>query len=421
MSTQLEKARNNAITKEMESVARDENVSANELMKNIAKGYVVIPLSTLRRNVKPIGIGRGLRVKINSNIGTSVAKADLAYELEKLRVSIEAGADTVMDLSTGGDIDHVRREILKHSTVPIGTVPIYQAVVENGDIVDLTESDFLRGIRKHIEDGVDFITVHSGVRRAAIPLVKKRMMGVVSRGGAFLIKWMDHNRRENPLYNNFDKILKMAYKHDVTLSLGDGLRPGCIKDATDSAQLHELRVLGDQARAAYEENVQVMIEGPGHVPLHQIKRNIDLQKKICDGRPFYVLGPIVTDIAPGYDHITSAIGGALAAYHGADFLCYVTPREHLGLPNVDDVREGVIASKIAAHAADLSRGIGRDWDDRMAEARANLDWKRMMELAINPAKAKKMREECAPKDPNTCSMCDRFCSVKITKSLREKK
>ena len=419
MSTQLEGARNNEVTKEMESVARAENVNVKELMQNVAKGYVVIPSSALHKNVRPLGIGKGLRVKINSNIGTSVAKADVAYELEKLRVSIEAGADTVMDLSTGGDIDRVRREILKHSTVPIGTVPIYQAVCERGEIVDLTANDFLRGIKKHIEDGVDFITVHSGVRRAAIPLVKKRMMGVVSRGGAFLIKWMEHNKRENPLYENFDKILKMAYRHDVTLSLGDGLRPGCIKDATDSAQLHELRVLGGLADFAYRENVQVMIEGPGHIPLDQIKRNIDLEKKICKGRPFYVLGPIVTDIAPGYDHITSAIGGALAAYHGADFLCYVTPREHLGLPNVDDVREGVIASKIAAHAADLARGIGRDWDDKMAEARANLDWKRMMELAINPAKAKRMREECSPKDPTTCSMCDRFCSVKLMKSMRE--
>lgn len=421
MSTQLEKARNNEITREMEMVAKDENVSLKELMKNVAKGYAVVPVSRLHRNVRPIGIGKGLRVKINSNIGTSVAKADVAYELEKLRVSIEAGADTVMDLSTGGDIGKVRREIIKHSTVPIGTVPIYQAVVENADIVGLSENDFLRGIRKHIEDGVDFITVHSGVRKAAIPLVRKRMMGVVSRGGAFLIKWMEHNNRENPLYTHFDKILKMAYRHDVTLSLGDGLRPGCIKDATDRAQLHELRVLGELAMAAYRENVQVMIEGPGHIPIDQIKRNIDLEKRICKGRPFYVLGPIVTDIAPGYDHITSAIGGALAAYHGADFLCYVTPREHLGLPNVEDVREGVIASKIAAHAADIARGVGREWDDRMADARAALDWERMMKLAINPEKAKRMREECAPKDPNTCSMCDRFCSVKLTKSMRDER
>ncbi|MCK4531513.1 MAG: phosphomethylpyrimidine synthase ThiC, partial [Candidatus Aenigmarchaeota archaeon] len=348
-------------------------------------------------------------------------KFDIKEELEKLRVSIESGADTVMDLSTGGDIDKVRREIVRNSKVPIGTVPIYQAVVEKGSILDLSENDFIRGIRKHIEDGVDFITVHSGVKKEAIPLVKKRMMGVVSRGGSFLIKWMEHHDRENPLYTNFDKILKLAYKHDVTLSLGDGLRPGCIKDATDEAQIHELKVLGELSDVAFKENVQAMIEGPGHIPLHQIKENIDMQKKICKGKPFYVLGPIVTDVAPGYDHITSAIGGALAAYYGADFLCYVTPREHLGLPTVEDVREGVIASRIAAHAADVALGRGKEWDDDMSEARANLDWEKMMELAMDPEKAKRMREECSPKDPKTCSMCDRFCSVKISKELREKK
>lgn len=421
MTTQLERAKENKITKEIEYVAKEENVKAEELRKNVAEGYVVIPASRLHSGLKPIGIGKGLRIKINSNIGTSPAKFDIKEELEKLRVSIESGADTVMDLSTGGDIDKVRREILRNSTVPIGTVPIYQAVVEKGSILDLSENDFIRGIRKHIEDGVDFITVHSGVKKEAIPLVKKRMMGVVSRGGSFLIKWMEHHDRENPLYTNFGKILKLAYKHDVTLSLGDGLRPGCIKDATDEAQIHELKVLGELSDIAFKENVQAMIEGPGHIPLHQIKENIDMQKKICKGKPFYVLGPIVTDVAPGYDHITSAIGGALAAYYGADFLCYVTPREHLGLPTVEDVREGVIASKIAAHAADVALGRGKEWDDDMSKARADLDWEKMMELAMDPEKAKRMRDECAPKDPKTCSMCDRFCSVKISKELREKK
>jgi phosphomethylpyrimidine synthase len=421
MSTQLEKAKNKEITKEMESVATDEKVDVRELLTNVSKGFTIIPASRLHKGLKPIGIGKGLKVKINSNIGTSPAKFDLEEELEKLRVSIESGADTVMDLSTGGDIDEVRREIIRNSTVPIGTVPIYQAVVEKGSITDLSENDFIRGIRKHIEDGVDFITVHSGVRKEAIPLVKKRLMGVVSRGGSFLIKWMEHNQRENPLYTNFDKILSLAYKHDVTLSLGDGLRPGCIKDATDRAQIHELKVLGELADVAFRENVQVMIEGPGHIPLDQIKRNVELEKRICKGRPFYVLGPIVTDIAPGYDHLTSAIGGTLAAYYGADYLCYVTPREHLGLPNVDDVREGVIATKIAAHAADIAKGTGREWDDEMSRARADLDWEKMMELAINPEKAKRMREECAPKDASACSMCDKFCSVKISKSLREGK
>lgn len=421
MTTQLERAKENEVTKEIEHVAKEENVKTGELRKNVAEGFVVIPASRLHKGLKPIGIGKGLRIKINSNIGTSPAKFDIKQELEKLRVSIESGADTVMDLSTGGDIDRVRREIIRDSKVPIGTVPIYQAVVEKGSILDLSENDFIRGIRKHVEDGVDFITVHSGVKKEAIPLVKKRLMGVVSRGGSFLIKWMEHHNRENPLYTNFDKILSLARKHDVTLSLGDGLRPGCIKDATDRAQIHELRVLGEIADVAFKENVQVMIEGPGHIPLHQIKENIDLQKKICKGRPFYVLGPIVTDVAPGYDHITSAIGGALAAYYGADFLCYVTPREHLGLPTVEDVREGVIASKIAAHAADITRGTGKEWDDKMSRARANLDWEKMMELAMDPDKAKRMREESAPKDASACSMCDRFCSVKISKSLREKK
>ncbi len=421
MTTQLERARNNEVTKEMEFVAKEENVKAGELRKNVANGYVVVPASRLHGGLKPIGIGKGLRIKINSNIGTSPAKFDIKQELEKLRVSIESGADTVMDLSTGGDIDKVRREIVRNSQVPIGTVPIYQAVVEKGSIVDLSENDFIRGVRKHIEDGVDFITVHSGVKKEAIPLVNKRLMGVVSRGGSFLIKWMDHHNRENPLYTNFDKILKLAYKHDVTLSLGDGLRPGCIKDATDKAQIHELRVLGKLADIACKENIQVIIEGPGHIPLHQIKKNIDMQKKICKGKPFYVLGPIVTDVAPGYDHITSAIGGALAAYYGADFLCYVTPREHLGLPNIEDVREGVIASRIAAHAADLALGRGKEWDDEMSKARANLDWEKMFKLAMDTEKANRMRKECAPKDINTCSMCDRFCSVKISKEMREKK
>lgn len=421
MTTQLERARENEITKEIECVAKEENVNVRNLIKNVAEGYVVVPASRLHKGLKPIGIGKGLRIKINSNIGTSPAKFDIKEELEKLRVSIESGADTVMDLSTGGDIDKVRREIVRNSKVPIGTVPIYQAVVDKGSILDLSENDFIRGIKKHIEDGVDFITVHSGVKKEAIPLIKKRMMGVVSRGGSFLIKWMEHHDRENPLYTNFDKILKLAYKHDVTLSLGDGLRPGCIKDATDEAQIHELKVLGELSDVAFKENVQAMIEGPGHIPLHQIKENIDMQKKICKGKPFYVLGPIVTDVAPGYDHITSAIGGALAAYYGADFLCYVTPREHLGLPTVEDVREGVIASRIAAHAADVALGRGKEWDDDMSEARANLDWEKMMELAMDPEKAKRMREECSPKDPKTCSMCDRFCSVKISKELREKK
>ena len=415
--TQLEIGRNNEVSNEMEIVAEKENIDVKKLMKEIADGKVVIPASKLHKNLNPIGIGEGLKIKVNANIGSSPDKADLDYELEKLRVSIEAKADTVMDLSTGGDIDKIRREIIKKSNIPVGTVPIYQAACNVEDVVELDEKDFIEGIRKHIEDGVDFITIHAGLLRSSIPFIKKRLMGVVSRGGALALKWMIHHKRENPIYENFDEILKMAKRYDVTLSLGDGLRPGCLKDATDEAQISELKVLGDLTTRAWNENVQVMIEGPGHIPLHQIEKNIKLEKEICHGAPFYVLGPLVTDIAPGYDHITSAIGGCLAAYYGADFLCYVTPSEHLGLPNVEEVREGVIASRIAAHAADVARGLdgAMNWDNEMSEARSNLDWKKMLDLSINPDLARVIRERCTDADEDVCSMCGRFCSVKTSK------
>lgn len=420
MSTQLEKALNREVTEEMKLVAGKEGADEKELLKNIAGGHVVIPANRLHRNLEPMGIGKGLRIKVNSNIGTSPSMADLKKELEKLRISIEAGADTVMDLSTGGDIDSIRRQIIRHSKIPVGTVPVYQPVVERGSIIDLSEKDFVSAVKKHMDDGVDFVTIHAGFLKETIPLVKKRLMGVVSRGGSFLMKWMDHHGKENPLYTRFDELLEHARKNDVTFSLGDGLRPGCIKDATDKAQIHELKVLGRLSDRAFNAGVQSMIEGPGHVPLHQVKKNVDMQKKICKGKPFYVLGPVVTDVAPGYDHITSSIGGALAAYHGADFLCYVTPREHLGLPNLDDVREGVIASRIAAHAVDIARGRDSEWDHRMSKARAGLDWKEMMKLAMDPGKAERMRKECFPQDTLTCSMCDRFCSVKISKEIKGK-
>ncbi len=416
--TQLKMARNNEITKEMQNVARKENINVKVLMKNIAAGKIVIPASILHKNLNPIGIGKGLKVKVNANIGSSPDKADLDYELEKLRVCIDAKADTIMDLSTGGNIDQIRHEIIKNSFIPVGTVPVYQAACTVDDVIELTEKDFVDGIKKHIEDGVDFITIHAGLLKSSIPYIKKRTMGVVSRGGALLLRWMVHHNKENPIYDNFDEILKMAKKYDVTLSLGDGLRPGCLKDATDKAQIYELKVIGDLTLRAWTEDVQVIIEGPGHVPLNQIEKNVRLQKKICHGAPFYVLGPLVTDIAPGYDHITSAIGGCLAAYYGADFLCYVTPAEHLGLPNVEEVKEGVIASKIAAHAADVARGLkgAINWDNKMSEARSNLDWKKMIELSINPDLAKKIRERCTDADENVCSMCGRFCSVKMTRS-----
>ncbi len=421
--TQLEKAKFNDISKEMEEVASSENIKVKELMKKIAEGRVVIPASTLHTNLKPIGIGEGLRTKVNANIGSSPNRADMNEELEKLRISIKHKADTVMDLSTGGDIDGIRQAIIKESTVPIGTVPIYQAAIEKDSIVELTESDLIKVIKRHILDGVDFVTVHCGLTKDSLKLIEKRMMGVVSRGGSFLVKWMKHNNRENPLYENFDKLLFWAKKYDVTLSLGDGLRPGCLKDATDKAQLHELKKLGELQKKAFEENVQSMIEGPGHVPIDQIEMNVKLQKEQCNNAPFYVLGPLVTDIAPGYDHITSAIGGTLAAMYGADFLCYVTASEHLGLPTVKEVKEGVIVSKIAAHAADIAKGIkgARDWDDKMSEARADLNWEKMMELAIDKEKAEEIRKRCQPDDPMVCSMCGKFCSVKISKELKDKK
>ena len=416
--TQLEIARNNKVSPEMKVVAEKENINVHELMKMIADGKVVIPASKLHKNLSPIGIGEKLKIKVNANIGSSPDKADLDYELEKLKVCIEAKTDTVMDLSTGGDIDKIRREIIKKCNIPVGTVPIYQAACNVENVVELDEKDFIDGIRKHIEDGVDFITIHAGLLRSSIPFIKKRLMGVVSRGGALTLKWMIHHKRENPIYENFDEILKMAKKYDVTLSLGDGLRPGCLKDATDEAQISELKVLGDLTLRSWDENVQVMIEGPGHIPLHQIEKNIKLEKEICHGAPFYVLGPLVTDIAPGYDHITSAIGGCLAAYYGADFLCYVTPSEHLGLPNVEEVKEGVIASRIAAHAADVARGLNGaiNWDNEMSEARSNLDWRRMLKLSINPELAREIRNRCTDADEDVCSMCGRFCSVKISKS-----
>lgn len=415
--TQLEKARNKVVTKEMEIVAEKENINVGILRKKIADGKVVIPASILHKNLDPIGIGEGLKIKVNANIGSSPDKADVDYELEKLRVCLEAKTDTIMDLSTGGDIDYIRQEIIANSPIPVGTVPVYQAACRVDDVVELSENDFIDGIRRHIEDGVDFITVHAGLTRSSIPFIKKRLMGAVSRGGALILKWMIHHNKENPLYENFDEILKLARKYDVTLSLGDGLRPGCLYDATDEAQISELKVLGDLTLKCWDENVQVMIEGPGHIPLHQIEENIRLEKQICHDAPFYVLGPLVTDVAPGYDHITSAIGGCLAGFYGADFLCYVTPAEHLGLPNVEEAKEGVIASRIAAHAADVAKGLpgAISWDNNMSKARSNLDWKKMIELSINPKLATEIRERCTDADEDVCSMCGRFCSVKTSK------
>lgn len=417
--TQSEKAKEGIITEEMSLVSKTEPLSPEEIRKGVADGTIVIMKSKLH-DCLPVAVGAGLKIKINANMGTSNFNADQNLEMLKLEAAVKYGAHTVMDLSTGGDITGMRKRIISESSVPVGTVPIYEAIVKNSDVASITEDDFLDTVKQHIEDGVDFITVHCGVTRSCIPLLESRIMGVVSRGGSFLIKWMLHHKKENPLYTRYDEILEMAKKHDVVLSLGDGLRPGALADATDAAQLEELRTLGELAARAREKSVQVMVEGPGHVPLHMIKENIELQKKYCNGAPFYVLGPLVTDCSPGYDHLTGAIGGALAAMYGADFLCYLTPMEHLGLPDISHVIDGVVASKIAAHAADIARGIpgARDVDDEMSRARSNLDWETMYKLSMNPEKARLMRNDTGREDSDVCSMCGDFCSAKINRECR---
>ncbi len=421
--TQLAKARAGITTPEMEAVAASEQLDVLVIRERIARGRIVIPANINHGGLEPAGVGEGLTIKVNANIGTSSDRADLKEELEKLRVAVEAGADAVMDLSTGGDIDECRKKILARASVPIGTVPIYQAVVETvdreGGVIHLSADKIFEVIEKQSADGVDFITVHCGVTRSALDVLKRqgRLTDIVSRGGAFLATWMLHHDRENPLYEDYDRLLEIAKKYDVTLSLGDGLRPGCLADATDRAQIHELMTLGELTKRAWEQDVQVMIEGPGHVPLNQIKANVLLQKQLCHNAPFYVLGPLVTDIAAGYDHVACAIGGAVAGEAGADFLCYVTPTEHLCLPGVEDVREGVVVSRIAAHAADIARGhegaIARD--RKMAMARKNLDWEAQMELVIDPQKARRLRSENPPEEEDVCTMCGKFCAIKTVK------
>ncbi len=424
--TQREKALKGTITPEMRYTAKYERMEPVTIMKDIAAGATAIPANRNHKREKYTGVGRGLFTKVNANIGTSSDNADLKTELRKLKAAVAAGADAVMDLSTGGDIDRIRRAIIEHSPVAVGSVPIYQAAVTavnaGKSVPEMTEKEILDGIYKHIKDGVDFITIHAGVTRSVIKqlVLSERLNKIVSRGGWFLAGWIIKNKRENPIYSRFDEILDMAREYDVTLSLGDGLRPGCLADATDRPQIQELVVLGELTSRAWKKGVQVMIEGPGHVPLHEIAANIQLEKKLCNNAPFYVLGPVVTDIAPGYDHITSAIGGALAASYGADFLCYVTPAEHIGLPSVDDVREGVITTRIAAHAADIvKRPDAAEWDENMARARIALDWKKMEGLALDPVKFKRMRKASRPKDSDVCTMCGKFCSMKGLKPYLE--
>ena len=418
--TQVLEARKGNITPEMDAVARAEGVSVDHIREGVAKGIIVITRNARHTSIAPLGIGKGLRTKINANIGTSRDRMSIDDEIEKLRAAVSAGADAVMDLSTGGPIVEIRTEILKHSTVAIGTVPIYQAAVETVErgrsIVQMDPELLFRVIEEQAEEGVDFVTVHCGVTMTSVDRLKRqgRIMDVVSRGGAFHLEWIIHNEKENPLYKQYDRLIEIARKYDMTLSLGDGMRPGSLADATDRAQIEELITLGELRDIAVDAGVQVMIEGPGHVPIDQVETNIKIQKELCKGAPFYVLGPLVTDVAPGYDHITSAIGGAIAGAAGADFLCYVTPSEHLRLPDLEDVREGVIASRIAAHAADIAKGVkgAIEWDREMSRRRKSLDWKGQIELSINPDRARKLRESSLPKESDVCTMCGEFCSMK---------
>jgi len=428
MNTQMDWARQGKITDAMKIVAKQEQMEAEELRQRVAAGTVAICANVNHKSLVPRGVGQGLSTKVNANIGTSSAYPDIEPELEKLDAAIKAGADAVMDLSTGNNIEQSRRQIIEHSSIIVGTVPIYQATVkaikEHGAVVDMTEEDLLTVIEEQARDGADFMTIHCGLTMEAINRMRKqkRVMDVVSRGGSFITGWMLHNEKENPLYERYDDILDICKKYDVTISLGDGLRPGCIADATDRAQIQELITLGELVDRAWDRGVQVLVEGPGHVPFDQIAANMKLQKQLCRNAPFYVLGPLVTDIAPGYDHITAAIGGTVAAVNGADFLCYVTPAEHLALPTVEDVHDGVITSRIAAHAADLVKNVpgARDWDLAMAKARKVLDWDAQLNLAIDPAKAKAKRGARNEEGEEACSMCGDYCAVKIVGQYLDK-
>lgn len=418
--TQLELAKQGILSSQLKHVAQQESVSEETIQQYVAEGKIVIPANVNHANLVPCGIGKGLVIKVNANIGTSSDYGTTDGEIEKLHTAIHFGADAVMDLSTGGDVSATRQAIIAASTLPVGTVPIYQAGIEaikrHGAIVNMTIDELFAVIEQQAKEGVDFMTLHCGVTQAAIARLKQqqRVTDIVSRGGAFLIGWMLHNDRENPLYEYYDRLLDLARKFDVTLSLGDGMRPGSLADATDRAQVEELIILGELVERAREAGVQAMVEGPGHLPLDQIAANVQLEKSLCQGAPFYVLGPLVTDIAAGYDHITAAIGGAIAAASGADFLCYVTPAEHLSLPDAEDVKIGVIASRIAAHAADIARGTKRasEWDRKMSIARKNLDWESQAELSLDPEKARLVHSKYATAGP-ACSMCGDYCAMAL--------
>ena len=416
-TTQMNAARNNVITKEMKAVAAYEQMDVEEVRDYVAKGQIVIPANKNHTCLKPYGIGRMLKTKINVNLGTSKDCLDLDMEMEKVKSAVNMGAEAIMDLSSFGDTQTFRRKLTKECPAILGTVPIYDAVVYyNKALKDITTQEWMDVFRMHAEDGVDFMTIHCGINKRTAQRFKdnKRITNIVSRGGSIIFAWMEITGNENPFYERFDEVLDICQKYDVTLSLGDACRPGCIEDGSDISQIEELVTLGELTKRAWEKDVQVMIEGPGHMPLNQIQANMEIQNTICKGAPFYVLGPIVTDVAPGYDHITAAIGGAIAATYGASFLCYVTPAEHLRLPDVNDVKEGIIASKIAAHAADVAKGVkgAIDWDHKMAMARSNLDWETMFETAIDPEKARRYRKDSTPEREDTCTMCGKMCAIR---------
>jgi len=424
--TQIEAAKKGIATEEIKYVAKQEKRSEEFIMEGLVKGTIVIP-KNINHNIRPMAVGKGLKTKVNANIGTSSDIAQLENELKKLRAAVSAKADSVMDLSTGGDLDYIRRKILKESSIVVGNVPIYQIAVETaekkGSIAYMTKDDMFNTIEKQAQDGIDYMTLHCGVTLETLErlIQQGRVEDVVSRGGSFLSVWMLYNKKQNPLFEEFDRILEIAKKYDVTLSLGDGFRPGAIADATDRAQIHELILLGELHKRALDAGVQSMIEGPGHVPINQVITNAEIEKSLCDNAPFYVLGPVVTDIAPGYDHITSAIGGALMAANGADFLCYVTKAEHVRLPTPEDVREGVIVTRIAAHAADIAKGIpgAFEWDLEMSKARKSLDWEGMINLSIDPEYVKSQRDSSIPEENDVCTMCGKFCAIKLlNKALR---
>ncbi|MCL5264096.1 MAG: phosphomethylpyrimidine synthase ThiC [Chloroflexi bacterium] len=422
--TQMHLARAGQVTNEMRRVAEREQLDPEQVRREVARGRLVIPANVNHKNLDPVGIGKAAAVKINANIGNSQTTSDIDGELEKLRISLKYGADTVMDLSTGGDIAAIRAAIINASPVPVGTVPIYGALGRVNHIEDLTPDLLIEEIEAQARQGVDYMTIHAGLLREHLPLTQRRITGIVSRGGGILARWMIHHGRQNPLYEHFDRVLEVARRYDVTLSLGDGLRPGCLADASDEAQFAELKTLGELTRRAWAQDVQVMIEGPGHVPMDQIEMNVRKEEEYCHEAPFYTLGPLVIDIAPGYDHITSAIGAAMIGWYGASMLCYVTPKEHLGLPNAEDVRQGIIAYKIAAHAADVARGRpgARERDDELSRARFAFDWERQFELALDPERAQEGHDETLGseqfKHAQFCSMCGpKFCPMRNFREL----